>query len=72
MIEEMAFRESDTNEQLQEKHKQANRYLESIKENNYSNLNDLPIYNQNRIQFNNCMANMRDAKIKNISLNKNQ
>ena len=64
MIEEMAFKESDTIEQLQDKHKQVNRYLESIRSFNYSNLNDLPIYNQNRIQFNNCMANMRDAKIK--------
>ena len=45
MIEEMAFRESDTTEQLHDKHKKFNRYLESIRGYNYSNLNDLPVYN---------------------------
>ena len=65
MIEKMAFKESNSIKQLHDKHKQLNRYLESIREYNYSNLNDLPVYNQNRIKFNNCIANMKDALIKN-------
>ena len=62
----MAFRESDTIEQLFDKHKQVNRYLESIRGYNFSNLKELPVYNQNRVEFNGCIANMKDAKIKKI------
>ena len=45
MIEEMAFRQSDSIKQLQDKHKQVNRYLESIRGYNYSNLKELAVYN---------------------------
>ncbi len=38
IIEEMAFRESDSAEQLNEKNKQIYKYLGSIREYNYSNL----------------------------------
>ena len=72
MIEEMAFREIDSIQQLQDKHKQMNRYLESIRCYNYSNLNELPLYNSNRIKINNCFANMKDAQIKKINLTKKQ
>jgi len=59
----MAFRESDSIDQLNEKNKQIYKYLGSIRDYNYSNLNELVIYNSNRIQFNNCIEKMKDAQI---------
>ena len=45
MIEEMAFRQSDSIEKLQDKNKQIYKYLGSIREYNYSNLKELAVYN---------------------------
>ena len=64
----MAFIESDTIDQLQDKHKQLIRYLESIRDYNYSDLKDLPVYNQNRLLHNNCIANMKDDLINKIRI----
>ena len=60
----MAFRESDSADQLNEKNKQIYKYMGSIREYNYSNLKELAVYNSNRIQFNNCIENIKDAQIK--------
>ena len=35
---------------------------------NYSNLKEYPVYNQNRLSFNNCIANMKDDQIKKIRI----
>ena len=67
----MAFKESDSAEQLNEKNKQIYKYLGSIREYNYFNLKELAIYNSNRIQFNNYIENLKDDQVKRINQRKN-
>ena len=57
----MALRESDSAEQLNEKNKQIYKYLGSIREYNYSNLQELAVYNSYRTPFNNFIESIKDG-----------
>ena len=57
----MAFKESDSAEQLNEKNKQIYKYLGSIREYNYSNLQELAVYNSYRTPFNNFIESIKDV-----------